>query len=250
MFSAVGRVLESSQFELLYLYGFVIDNNPSDFLMVHYPTEAFQNSSSSEAKEKLLMLQKAELRCLLPKSLLHNGFFGDCNEKDNSRLHNSFSWSGQRKVPSYLHKLIFPQEFIAALRTVSMKDNELTQATSLLEDLVESRKDRQASEAEVQAAVWESCGDYAALELLVDLLRIKMLELEEGSGTEQNDAKILEDFCNLELEWKLRNKLDDKKSMTRNRRSCVVYRRGQKQLTRLFLQEAEHALELCASELQ
>ncbi|KAG0452704.1 hypothetical protein HPP92_025096 [Vanilla planifolia] len=216
--------------ELLYLYGFVIDNNPSDFLMVHYPTEAFQNSSSSEAKEKLLMLQKAELRCLLPKSLLHNGFFGDCNEKDNSRLHNSFSWSGQRKVPSYLHKLIFPQEFIAALRTVSMKDNELTQATSLLEDLVESRKDRQASEAEVQAAVWESCGDYAALELLVDLLRIKMLELEEGSGTEQNDAKILEDFCNLELEWKLRNKLDDKKSMTRNRRSCVVYRRGRSNL--------------------
>ncbi|KAG0452879.1 hypothetical protein HPP92_025543 [Vanilla planifolia] len=84
--------------------------------------------------------------------------------------------------------------------------------------LVESRKDRQASEAEVQAAVWESCGDYAALELLCGSsphqrkynkkLVVKeqkmMLELEEGSGTEQNDAKILEDFCNLELEWKLR----------------------------------------------
>lgn len=36
--------------------------------------------------------------------------------------------------------------------------------------------------------------------------------------------------------------------MSRTRRSCVVYRRGQKHLTRFFLREAEQALELCAAE--
>jgi hypothetical protein len=39
----------------------------------------------------------------------------------------------------------------------------------------------------------------------------------------------------------------EKKSKV-NRRSCIVYRRGQKQLTRLFLREAEHLVELCADE--
>ncbi|RVW47728.1 Transposon TX1 uncharacterized 149 kDa protein [Vitis vinifera] len=36
--------------------------------------------------------------------------------------------------------------------------------------------------------------------------------------------------------------------MSRNRWSSIVYRRGQKQLTRLFLKEAEHALQLSLSE--
>jgi hypothetical protein len=36
--------------------------------------------------------------------------------------------------------------------------------------------------------------------------------------------------------------------MSRNKWSAIVYRRGQKQLTRLFLKEAEHALQLSMSE--
>lgn len=36
--------------------------------------------------------------------------------------------------------------------------------------------------------------------------------------------------------------------MSRNRWSSIVYRRGQKQLTRMFLKEAEHALQLALSE--
>jgi len=39
-----------------------------------------------------------------------------------------------------------------------------------------------------------------------------------------------------------------KKKSKINYRSCIVYRRGQKQLTRLFLREAEHLLELSAKE--
>lgn len=38
------------------------------------------------------------------------------------------------------------------------------------------------------------------------------------------------------------------KLMSRNVWASIVYRRGQKQLTRLFLKEAEHALELALSE--
>lgn len=35
--------------------------------------------------------------------------------------------------------------------------------------------------------------------------------------------------------------------MSRNKRACVVYRKGQKQLVKLFLQEAEYALQLWIS---
>ncbi|XP_058101904.1 uncharacterized protein LOC131246061 [Magnolia sinica] len=61
--------------ELLYLYGFVIDNNPDDYLMVHYLMEAFQSVPIADSKVQLLEIQKAEMRCLLPRSLLDHGFF-------------------------------------------------------------------------------------------------------------------------------------------------------------------------------
>ncbi|PKU73933.1 uncharacterized protein LOC110108064 [Dendrobium catenatum] len=194
-------------------------------------------------------LQKAELRCLLPRSLLDNGFYTDYH-KDEVSDRSSFSWSGQRKAPSYLHKLVFPQEFMAALRTIKMQDHEIKKATSLLAELVGSIEEGHPSEADVRAAVWESCGDYAALELLVDLLRAKLMELEESSGTVENDSKLLEDFHNLELEEHMRenSSTEERKGMTRNIISCIVYRRGQKQLTSLFLKEAEQALEFCANE--
>ncbi|XP_038971537.1 uncharacterized protein LOC103721376 isoform X3 [Phoenix dactylifera] len=218
--------------ELLYLYGFVIENNPDDYLM------------------------KAELRCLLPRNLLDHGFFAgsplrneDNGEGPTSRLCN-YSWSGQRKVPSYLNKLVFPQEFVAALRTIAMKEHELSLVASLLEELVGSGTEKQPSDVEVQAAVWEACGDLEALELLVDLLRVKMMELEEGSGTEASDTELLERFHFGEVEdhESRNNKYSEDKLMSRNRWSSIVYRKGQKQLTSLFLREAEHALELCASE--
>lgn len=39
--------------------------------------------------------------------------------------------------------------------------------------LVGSREGRQPSDTEVQAAIWEACGDSGALQLLVDLLNMK-----------------------------------------------------------------------------
>uniref|UniRef100_A0A2N9JB94 Uncharacterized protein n=1 Tax=Fagus sylvatica TaxID=28930 RepID=A0A2N9JB94_FAGSY len=184
--------------ELLYLYGFVIDNNPDDYLMVHYPLEAIQSVPFSDSKAQLLEAQKAELRCLLPRSLLDHGFFSECtakieqNNKSGDRVHN-YSWSGQRKMPSYLDKLVFPENLLTALRTIALQEDELFQVSSLLEELVGSGGERQPSDAEVRAAVWEACGDSGALQLLVDLLQTKMADLEENSGAEDCDIELLKE---------------------------------------------------------
>ncbi|XP_010474823.1 PREDICTED: ribosomal lysine N-methyltransferase set10 isoform X1 [Camelina sativa] len=235
--------------ELLYLYGFVIENNPDDYLMVHYPVEAIPSIPFSDTKGQLLEAQKAQLRYLLPKSALNHGFFPqttsklrESDEKETVRS-CSFSWSGQRKMPSYMNKLVFPEDFMTGLRTIAMQEEEIYKVSAMLEELVESRPDEQPSETEVRMAIWEACGDSGALQLLVDLLNAKMMKLEENSGTEEEDARLLGEACCDEepsRDW-------DGRRMSRNKWSSVVYRRGQKQLTRLFLKEAEHALHLALS---
>nr|AKM76807.1 SET domain-containing protein [Francoa sonchifolia] len=243
--------------ELLYLYGFVINNNPDDYLMVNYPVEAIQSLHFSDSKRQLLEAQKVEMRCLLPKSLLDHGLFpsGIPNNNRNSKGKMdqacNYSWSGQRKTPSYVNKLVFPVDFLAALRTIAMQEDELFQVSSLLEELVESREEKQPSDAEVRAAVWEACGDSGALQLLVDLLHKKMMDLEEGSGTEECDSELLEKASfsgDPGQPARDENGSSNYKCMSRIRWSSIVYRQGQKQLTRLFLKEAEHALQLSLSE--
>ncbi|KAL5859816.1 hypothetical protein ACOSQ4_001112 [Xanthoceras sorbifolium] len=248
--------------ELLYLYGFVIDDNTDDYLMVHYPVEAIPSIPYSDSKAALLEAQRAELRCLLPKSLLDHGFFPphppiECNDKCKTGSICDFSWSGQRRMPSYLNKLVFPENFLAALRTIAMRVDEHLKVSSLLEELVGSGGERQPSDAEVKAAVWEACGDSGALQLLVDLLHAKLMDLEENSGTEDCDSELLgktsterlgQHACNENNSSKETNGRTQHKSMSKKRWSSIVYRRGQKELTRLFLREAEHALQLALSE--
>ncbi|CAN6215328.1 unnamed protein product [Urochloa humidicola] len=240
--------------ELLYLYGFVVDNNPDDYLMVHYPVEALRHIQSADIKMRLLEIQKGELRCLLPRSLLDNGFFGICSGEDKDDRKNispfsSYSWSGQRKVPSNLHKIVFPQEFLSTLRTISMQEHEIEQVASLLGE-VGSSEDREPSDAEIQSAIWEVCGDQGALGLLVDLLRVKMAELEEGTGPEASDSQLLEQFYSLDSEDCTSGGDENNKDKSKiNKHACIIYRSGQKQLTRLFLREAEYLLELSGKEL-
>lgn len=244
--------------ELLYLYGFVIDNNPDEYLMVHYPVEAIQNVPFSDSKMQLLEAQKAEMRCLLPKRLLAHGFFpagttsNDDNGKGKADKICSFSWSGQRRMPSYTNKLVFPEEFLTMLRTIAMQEDELFKASSFLEELVGSEGVRQPTDTEVRTAVWEACGDSGALQLLFDLLQTKVMNLEENSGTEDCDTELLEkaqDVKNIEqCESKDTDESGHYKFMSRNRWSSIVYRKGQKQLARLFLKEAEHVLHLSLSE--
>ncbi|CAN0864518.1 Ribulose-1,5 bisphosphate carboxylase/oxygenase large subunit N-methyltransferase, chloroplastic [Linum grandiflorum] len=184
--------------ELLYLYGFVMENNPDDYLMVHYPIEALQSAPFSEAKLQLLHAQKAEMRYLLPKSLLNKGFFpvGDTrngkHDKAEATKASNFSWSGQRRTPCYIDKLVFLDDFLTALRTVAMREDELFKVSSLLEELVGSDAEREPTASEVRAAIWEVCGDSGAFQLLVDILQTKMTDLEEGTGTEEKDCELLQ----------------------------------------------------------
>ncbi|VFQ93003.1 unnamed protein product [Cuscuta campestris] len=236
--------------ELLYLYGFVTEDNPDDYLMVNYPVEAIQDIPYSESKSHLLQAQKAELRCLLPRNLLENGFFPPCmpqtenHDKQPSNQMKNYSWSGERKIPSYLNRLVFPEEFMTALRTIAMKEDELYKVTSLLSELSSPGSDSQPSDAEVRAAIWEACGDSGALQMLVDLLHVKMMDLEEGSGSEENDTELLHRGCSSLDD----DSVENEGKMSRNSWCSIVYRRGQKQLTRLFLREAEHALQLALVE--
>ena len=82
------------------------------------------------------------MRCLLPKNLLDDGFFpqGVQNDVDDDKCKRkqvcSYSWSGQRKMPSYINKLVFPENFLSALRTIAMKEDELYKVSALLEEVV------------------------------------------------------------------------------------------------------------------
>ncbi|KAM0072372.1 putative methyltransferase transcription regulator SET family [Helianthus debilis subsp. tardiflorus] len=242
--------------ELLYLYGFVTDNNPNDYIMVHYPAEAIKDAPFSQTKLQLLEAQKAEMRCLLSKKSLDHGFFSsekETRDKVKETEVVNYSWSGQRKTPSYLNSLVFPDEFLTCLRTSAMSEDEIFRVSSLLQELVDSEGDRQPSDIEVRAAVWEACGDAGALQLLVDLLNTRMMDLEEGSGTEDSDTELLEKavcYKNKTPEdgKSGTNEASKNEEMSRNKYASIVYRRGQKQLTRQFLKEAEHALQLALSE--
>ncbi|CAM8907340.1 unnamed protein product [Rhodiola kirilowii] len=140
-----------------------------------------------DSKVKNLVKTLLLLQGNTDRHLLAGGFFpvetsqNDCNSK--AAKVSNYSWSGKRRMPSYLSKLVFPEDFLTALRTISMKEEQLYQFSSMLEELVGS-EDRQLLETEVRTAVWEACGDSGAFQLLVDLLQTKMMELEEGSGTE------------------------------------------------------------------
>ncbi|KAK8501423.1 hypothetical protein V6N12_041755 [Hibiscus sabdariffa] len=232
---------------------FVVDNNPDDYLMIHYPGEAIQNISFSEFKGQLLVAQKAAMRWPSTEKI--------CN----------FSWSGHRRTPSYLNKLVFPEDFMTALRTIAMQEDHVSKVSSMLEELVGPEGERQPSDTEIRTAVWEACGDSGALQLLVDLLQKKvsyyriishfeismlphhscdykkkkcrmtysfalarMMDLEESSGTEDCDSELLENACIIgspeQQTSKEANNLVQDKLMSRNRWCSIVYRRGQKEL--------------------
>lgn len=81
------------------------------------------------------------MRCLLPKRLLDRGFFSVSPQQNDARNKRpvdhfcDYSWSGQRKVPSYLNQLVFPEDFFTALRTIAMQEHELLQVSSMLEEV-------------------------------------------------------------------------------------------------------------------
>lgn len=61
---------------------------------------------------------------------------------------------------------VMPKAFLRSCWLLNVTDFPLIQ-------LVGSRGERQPSDTEVEAAIWEACGDSGALQLIVDLLNMK-----------------------------------------------------------------------------
>ncbi|KAG9142401.1 hypothetical protein Leryth_025422 [Lithospermum erythrorhizon] len=233
--------------ELLYLYGFVMEHNPDDYLMVSdtHPLFFFMfkkynsarlSSAPSVRLSSILLIEFFFVRKIMVLPGCNRSF---CN----------YSWSGERKMPSYLDKLVFPEEFMSALRTIAMTEDQTYQVSALLEELVGSEGGRQPSDAEVRAAIWEACGDSGALQMLIDLLNTKVMDLEEGTGSEESDAELLQKASCSEMIEKDQSKPETFCiNPSRNQISSIIYRKGQKELARLFLKEAEYALELALSD--
>ncbi|CAL5400351.1 unnamed protein product [Camellia sinensis] len=135
--------------------------------LVHYPLQAIQSVPFSESKVQLLEAQKAELS----------------NDKCTTDPFRNYSWCGQRKMPSHVKKLVFPEDFLTTLRTIAKQEDEIYQVSSLLQELVSSDGEKQPSDGEVRAVTWEACGDSGALQLLVDLPN--MNEQQQGGVSDE-----------------------------------------------------------------
>ncbi|KAL7249151.1 hypothetical protein ACSBR1_011336 [Camellia fascicularis] len=96
-------------------------------------------------------------------------------------------------MPSYVKKLVFPEDFLTTLRTIAKQEDEIYQISSLLQELVGSDREKQPSDGEVQAVTWEACGDSGALQLLVDLPNMKNRSYgcETRSSEEMSAARVL-----------------------------------------------------------
>ncbi|KAF5960031.1 hypothetical protein HYC85_001240, partial [Camellia sinensis] len=97
----------------------------------------------------------------------------ESNDKCTIDRFCNYGWCGQRKMPSYIKKLVFPEDFLTTLRTIAKQEDEIYQVSSLLQELVSFDGEKQPSDGEVQAVTWEACGDSSALQLLVDLPNMK-----------------------------------------------------------------------------
>ncbi|KAL3690680.1 hypothetical protein R1sor_004331 [Riccia sorocarpa] len=247
--------------ELLYLYGFVLEDNPDEYLMVHFPVQALEKGECSEAKSQLLEHQELPLRWLLPRAILTEGYLNEQLNKESKNLENSleakpqfhgFSWSGDRKPPPGVKFQVFPEDMMGALRIIAMTEEQVLGVQQLLEELAESSK-RFPTAEDVRAAVWEVCGDLGALQLLHDLLTSRVMAMEEGTGPGDEDTLLIEKHSRAQVEAERKQQLGSayegdedfikNNLLSKNKRACVVYRKAQKDLARQFLQEVEYALD-------
>ncbi|KAG0597800.1 hypothetical protein M758_12G021100 [Ceratodon purpureus] len=241
--------------ELLFLYGFVLEDNPDDYLMIYIPAQALEASDCSETKKQLLNELKLPLRYLVPSSELRRGFYEELNLDSMPKIPlTGHSWTGHRKTSPLANKVVFPEDLLTALRIVAMGEEEVYRVASMLEDISDPEAGRIPTNADIRAAVWEVCGNSGAFQLLVDLLTSNMMALEKGTGTEAMDAELLAKDGKARSQIKEQSHSDrvikgdepsDCNLLSDNKRASVIYRMGQKRLVRGFLQEAEMALEVC-----
>ncbi|CAK9181365.1 unnamed protein product [Ilex paraguariensis] len=92
---------------------------------LHYPIEAIQSIPFSDSKFQILEAQKAELRCLLPRTCRRSTPQTKSNNKCTDRR-------------------VFPEDFLTALRTIGMQEDELCQVSSLLKENASRRVEKRS----------------------------------------------------------------------------------------------------------
>ncbi|KAI8000767.1 hypothetical protein LOK49_LG09G00273 [Camellia lanceoleosa] len=122
----------------------------------------------------------------------------ESNDKCTIDRFCNYSWCGQRKMPSYVKKLVFPEDFLTTLRIIAKQEDEIYLVSSLLQELVSSNGEKQPSDGEVQAVTWEAYGDSGALQLLVDLPNMKEnMDFTRGMNMDANCQQ--DEYTSLEV---------------------------------------------------
>eukprot|EP00850_Spirogloea_muscicola_P021693 SM000258S09109 [mRNA] locus=s258:161257:165347:- [translate_table: standard] len=263
--------------ELLFLYGFVIEDNPHDHVMIHYPASALGDDPACEAKAEFLRVQGLSLRWLLSASHLDCSMPGpEIEEKRLPRLSSSEDDSGTMVTSTHQHPRLgsctsskgdhkvtmidtrvsgdkdrpslaaFPSDLLAALRVLSLSEQQADNVVNILYE-------QQSRDAEngpptgdtVECAVRQVGSQGEAWGLLIQLLQARLDDLEEGTGPEDADVKLLSEDDGSSLSDTRQGPTDGRWRLTPRRRGCVVYRRSQKHMTRLFLQAARQGLSQC-----
>ncbi|KAK3280255.1 hypothetical protein CYMTET_11898 [Cymbomonas tetramitiformis] len=200
---------EKGNEELLFLYGFVEEGNPHETLMLHYPLP-------EESKWNLGTQAKVQL--LQTFGLTVQFFLGMPDERNVAAA--------------------FPQELMDAMMVLSMTDDEAEgylrmvqqwgagdPATGESAEGVQVMDSLRAAWRDATASKGDAPGRRPAEELLVDLLRNKVSELELASGAVADDLKIFN--------------ADNFKDLPYNVKTCVRYRLGQKLLAKKLVEAAQ-----------
>eukprot|EP00897_Mesotaenium_endlicherianum_P004558 jgi/Mesen1/412/ME000100S10645 len=166
--------------ELLFLYGFVVDDNPHDHLMVHVPPAMLQDDPCADARAQLLQAQGLSLRWLLrtsPPPAAPTALTSEAEPGGEARDDGPDRGGG------------LPEETLAALRVVSMSEEDVHSAVALLHQRMAPDSEDEPSADDVRRAVLETCGNAGALRLLARLLRLRKEEMEEADfGSEPEVA--------------------------------------------------------------
>eukprot|EP00850_Spirogloea_muscicola_P003668 SM000015S01168 [mRNA] locus=s15:99383:103370:- [translate_table: standard] len=265
--------------ELLFLYGFVIKDNPHDHVMIHYPASALGEDPACEAKAELLRVQGLSLRWLLPASLLdcsvprpeieEKCLLRPSSSEDDSgttvisthqqpHLGDVTSSTGDHEVTKTLvdtrvagdkdrpSTATFPSDLLAALRVLSLSEQQADDVVNILYEQ-QSLDDENGPPTgdTVESVIRQVGGQGEAWGLLTQLLQARLDDLEEGTGPEEADVKLLSEDDGSSLSDNSQGPTVGRRRLTPRRRACVVYRRSQKHMTRLFLQVARQGLLRC-----
>ncbi|CAL8466595.1 g6131 [Coccomyxa elongata] len=203
---------DKSNEELLLLYGFTVDDNPHDMLMLRCPLLPMAEWNEV-LKARVALLQR---RGLSPQLFLHA-----------AGIRGAQGIKGERGNAADRLQQLMPEAAWGTLEVLVMEPRQLAQE-------LEAGAGPTSQQPSPPSTPVEAAGlRLAVMTTLVRLLEVKLAELEGegGTGSLENDVQLLE------------GPLSRPGGQAHRRlRDCVVYRAGQKRIVRGYLQIARTAV--------